>query len=117
MIDEDLFVRGHIDVRIDSLFGDYDQIIDEYFFTKIKNLVGEVDDSDGSEYEVLNLHGDAFEIKFDLASREFVCEDGKTAGFDNLIVKCTGTVEQKDDYDTLDIKTFEVLQLDGYYCD
>jgi len=108
MIDDMLFQRGHIMIRIDNVDADdYDTIIPDHYFENVLDLTGEVVDSNGSEYNLVSIDSnDNFVINFTVYENVFATSDGNTVGFGELEVECTGTVIQEDDCDVLRIDTF-----------
>ena len=116
MIDEDLFIRGHIDVELDDQIDDFDCLIPEHYFMKVLGLSGEVVDSNGSDYEVISLVDDVFLIEFTVDENEFETDDGKIVGFEELVVRCTGTITQRingigDPSDVLTIDNYTVVRV------
>ena len=110
MIDDILFQRGHIDVRIgDRDIDDFDIVIPEFYFEDILGLTGEIVDSNGSDYELHYLDAfDEFDISFIVDPVEFEIDGGNIIGFDKLIVRCTGTIVPIDGKDVLDIDTYKM---------
>lgn len=111
MIDEHLFIRGHIDVRIeDRPIDDYDVIIPDHYFEGILGCTGEVIDSNGSEYQLKELTADDyFDIIFTVHDTEYETINGTIVAFEELVVQCTGHVIQVNGCDTLDITTYDVI--------
>lgn len=117
MIDDILFLRGHIETRIGDERDDFDIVIPEHYFFNVLGLEGEVIDSNGSEYELVTLDGDNFEIVFTVDENEFETEDGSIVSFNELVVHCTGVIVSDDtfgDYgpkDVLQIATYDVVRV------
>lgn len=110
MIDDILFQRGCILTRIDNQTDDFDNIVSDYYFEKVLGLHGEVIDSNGSDYELISLDADDnFEIDFSIADTMFETAHGATWEFEELVVKCTGTIIQENEKDILDIDTYNVV--------
>jgi len=114
VIDKDLFKKEHINVKIGNRFGDYDQVIDEFFFKKVKKLKGEISSSDGSEYKLISNNGDKFVIDFILAEREFECLNEKIASFESVTIRCYGKVKELDGEDYLSIDDIDVINETNY---
>lgn len=109
MIDNMLFQRGHITTRIGDQMDDYDTIIPDHYFQNVLGLKGECIDSNGSEYNLVSIDSDDnFVIVFSVYDNQFETDDN-TVGFEELVVKCTGTVIQEDDYDVLKVDKFDVM--------
>ena len=113
MIDDLLFQRGHINVRIDKgNIGDYDMVIPDYYFENILGLTGEVVESNGSQYELHDLNQfDEFDISFLVEPVEFETDSGHIVSFENLVVRCTGILRAIDGGDVLDIYTYKVTDI------
>lgn len=110
MIDPDLFIRGHIDVRInDNYIDDYDVAIVDHYFEGILGLKGEVLDGNGSAYELIELtNDDNFDIIFEVDAVEYQTIDSNIVAFETLTVRCTGHVIQMNGRDVLNIETYKV---------
>ena len=106
-----LFQRGHILIRIGEKVDDFDSLIADHYFEKELSLVGEVVDSEGSEYKVITQDGDHFAIEFSVYGNLFEIEAGGEAGFEELTVKCSGIVATEDDTDVLQITSYDVLKV------
>jgi len=113
MIDDMLFQRGHIMTRINKVNADdYDTVIPDHYFETVLGLTGECIDSNGSEYKLVSIDSnDNFVINFSVYGNDFETEDGAVQSFEELEIKCTGTVVQKDDYDILQIGTYDVVSV------
>lgn len=116
MLDEDLFIRGHIFARLSGQTDDYDTVIPDYYFQNVLNLTGETVDSNGSEYKLNSLvNGDQFDMTFTVHENEFETDDGKTVGFEELVVQCTGLIIQdviwEDPIDILHVTSYTVLSV------
>jgi len=111
MIDDILFQRGHIETRIgERTIDDFDIVIPEHYFEDILGLTGEVVDSNGSDYEVIDLSwDDHFDIIFTVDAVEFETINDTPFNFEQLIVKCTGNIVPINGKDVLDIKTYEII--------
>lgn len=118
MIDELLFQRGHIDVRIGDECDDYDVVLGDYYFHHVLGLAGEVCDSNGSEIEDYDLGpNDTFEIRFRIDERLFQKDDGEIVGFDELTIKVKGQIVTENyhgDYDVLRIDKYSVIDIKNW---
>ena len=110
MIDDELFLRGHIETRIGARpIDDFDIVIPEHFFESVLGLTGEVIDSNGSDYTVNSLdENDNFEITFEVDPVDFETED-KIYELEYLVVICKGTIVPIGDKDVLDITDYDVI--------
>ena len=115
MIDEDLFIRGHINVRIDDRpIDDYDNVISDHYFEDVLGLTGEVLESNGSVYELHSLdEDDNFDISFIVEPVEFETDSGHIVAFEELVVRCTGTIIPINGSDVLDIKSYIIASVRG----
>jgi len=112
MIDNMLFQRGHIMTRIGDRVDDYDNAIPDQYFENVLGLKGECIDSNGSEYNLVSIDSkDNFVIDFSVYGNDFETEDGAVQSFEELMVQCTGVIVQEEDYDVLQINTYEVINV------